>query len=51
MNLTIYVLTHKKFDVPKDTTYQPLQVGSAVHDNLGYLSDDAGENISAQHCY
>lgn len=51
MNLTIYVLTHKKFDVPKDTTYQPLQVGSAVHDNLGYLRDDAGENISAQNCY
>lgn len=49
--LTIYILTHKKFDVPPDATYQPLQVGSAVHENLGYLRDDTGENISDQNCY
>lgn len=51
MVLVNYILTHKKFQVPADPTYQPLQVGSAVHENLGYLRDDAGENISDQNCY
>ena len=51
MNTSIYVLTHKKFDVPYDKTYLPLQVGSASHDHLGYLTDDSGDNISALNCY
>lgn len=51
MTLTNYILTHKKFNVPLDPTYQPLQVGSAVHEDLGYLRDDTGENISSQNCY
>jgi len=51
MNTTIYTLTHKKFDVPPDKTYQPLQVGAAAHDDLGYLRDDTGDNISALNCY
>lgn len=51
MRLTIYTLTHKKFEVPADPMYRPIQVGSAVHEDLGYLRDDAGENISDQNCY
>lgn len=51
MRLTIYTLTHKRFDVPDDTMYLPLQVGSAVQEDLGYLRDDAGENISALNGY
>lgn len=31
--------------------YQPLHVGHAVSEDLGYLGDDTGENISAWNCY
>lgn len=51
MKLRIYTLTHKKFDVPQDPMYQPLHVGHAVNDDLGYPGDDVGENISALNCY
>jgi hypothetical protein len=51
MMLTIYTLTHKRFDVPPDPLYVPLRVGSAGKDDFGYLRDDTGENISAQNCY
>ena len=51
MNLRIYTLTHKKFDVPSDSLYQPLHVGRAVAEDLGYPGDDTGENISAKNCY
>lgn len=49
--IQIYAMTHKKFDVPPDTMYVPLQVGSAVHEHFGYLTDDTGDNISAKNCY
>ncbi len=51
MSIRIFTMTHKKFEVPKDVMYQPLQVGSAVHEDLGYLRDDEGENISDLNCY
>lgn len=51
MNLTIYTLTHKHFEVPSDKTYQPLQVGREGKDDLGYLCDNTGDNISALNCY
>lgn len=49
--IEIYAMTHKKFDVPPDPMYVPLQVGSAVHEHLGYLTDDTGDHISALNCY
>ncbi len=51
MNLTIFTMTHKAFDVPNNPMYQPLHVGSALHDDLGYLRDDTGDNISRLNCY
>lgn len=51
MAIRIYTMTHKKFDVPDDSMYIPLQVGHAVHEDLGYLGDDTGDNISEQNCY
>jgi hypothetical protein len=51
MTLTIYTLTHKRFEIPPDPLYVPLRVGSAGKDDFGYLRDDTGENISAQNCY
>lgn len=47
VNISIYVLTHKIFDLKKNEIYQPLLNGSANHgDDFGYLRDDTGENIS-----
>ena len=51
MKLRIYAMTHKKFEIPKDSMYQPLHVGHAVADDLGYPGDDEGENISHLNCY
>lgn len=51
MRLRIYVMTHKKFDVPNDRMYQPLHVGRACAEDLGYSGDNTGENISHLNCY
>lgn len=51
MNVTIYAMTHKQFDVPSDSMYQPLHVGHVNAEDLGYLGDDTGDNISHLNCY
>lgn len=51
MQLRIYAMTHKQFEVPKDPLYQPLHVGHANAKDLGYPGDDTGENISHLNCY
>ena len=51
MKLQIYAMTHKQFEVPQDSLYQPLHVGHALAQDLGYLGDDEGENISHLNCY
>ena len=47
----IYIMAHKAFDAPQLPGYAPLQVGAALHDDLGWLRDDAGENISEKNPY
>ena len=45
--ISIYVLTHKKCEIPEDDMYVPLLNGSYFHeDDFGYLRDDSGDNIS-----
>lgn len=47
VKISMYVLTHKKFDLEKNEIYKPLLNGSVYHkDDFGYLRDDLGENIS-----
>lgn len=46
MDTRIYCVTHKQFTPPDMEGYYPLQVGSALCGNLGYLTDDTGDNIS-----
>ena len=50
MKIKIFALTHKKFEVPQDKMYQPLQVGREEKEDLGYLCDNTGDNISAENC-
>lgn len=51
MNLRIYAMTHKQFEVPADPMYRPLHVGHACAADLGYPGDDTGQNISHLNCY
>lgn len=53
MNIKILVATHKPCEMPKDDVYMPIQVGKALHPdlNLGYQSDNEGENISEKNPY
>ena len=45
-NVKIIVATHKKYRMPKDDMYLPLQVGAEGKLDLGYTKDNSGENIS-----
>ena len=51
MAVTIFTMTHKKFEEPSDPVYVPLQVGRACGEDLGYPGDDTGDNISRKNCY
>lgn len=52
MAVKMFTMTHKEFEKPEDDMYVPLQVGRALSQDLGYLRDDIGENISAMNdCY
>lgn len=46
MKTTVYVMTHKKFECPKIDGYLPLHVGKEGKDNIGYKTDNTGDNIS-----
>lgn len=51
MAVTIFTMTHKKFEEPSDPVYIPLHVGRARSTDLGYPGDDTGDNISDKNCY
>ena len=51
----VFVVTHKSYRMPEDEVYCPMQVGAALsqdskgrEQDLGYVKDNAGENISAR---
>lgn len=46
-NVKIVVATHKKYRMPEDEMYLPLQVGAEGKPDLGYRKDNTGENISS----
>lgn len=47
-SICILVATHKKYRMPSDKIYMPIQVGKAGKEQLdpSYIGDDTGENIS-----
>ena len=50
--ITIYAMTHKRFDESGLDLYKPLFVGADGKENTyGYLRDDIGDNISNKNCY
>lgn len=44
--ITVFVATHVKFSPPTQPIYLPLHVGREGKNDLGYLGDNIGENIS-----
>ncbi|MCR5785767.1 MAG: DUF4422 domain-containing protein [Eubacterium sp.] len=48
MNTKIFVMTHTKFNCPNADFLIPLHVGREGKDDLGYLADNTGDNISAK---
>ena len=47
-DIKIIVAAHKKYPMPKDSMYLPVQVGAAGKDDIGYTRDDSGDNISTK---
>ncbi len=47
MNIKVIIAAHKKYDMPEDPMYLPVQVGAEGKEGLGYQKDNEGENISA----
>ena len=47
-DIKIIIAAHKKYDMPSDKMYIPVQVGSEGKKDIGYQRDNIGENISAK---
>lgn len=47
-NIKILVATHKKYKMPNNKIYLPIQVGAEGKEDLGYEKDNVGENISSK---
>lgn len=50
-NIKIVIATHKKYEMPKDEMYIPLHVGEEGKEDLGYIGDNTGDNISLKNPY
>ncbi|MCC8052225.1 MAG: DUF4422 domain-containing protein [Clostridiales bacterium] len=44
--IVVIVATHKKYRMPNDSMYLPVQVGAENKADIGYVKDNTGENIS-----
>ena len=49
--ITIIVAAHKKYQMPEDKMYLPLHVGREGKEDIGYISDNTGDNISIKNPY
>lgn len=45
MDIKILVAAHKKYWMPDDSVFLPIQVGAALHPALGYIPNNTGDNI------
>lgn len=50
-NTKVIIATHKKYKMPNDEMYIPVQVGREGKEDLGYQPDNEGENISSKNPY
>ncbi|MGL5051718.1 MAG: DUF4422 domain-containing protein [Fusobacteriaceae bacterium] len=50
-DIKIIVATHKDYEMPKDKCYLPIHVGKDGKQNIGYIGDNTGDNISKKNSY
>lgn len=48
MKIKNYIIAHKNFKVPNIEGYIPIQVGAEGKQDLGFIKDNSGDNISAK---
>lgn len=46
MDIEIIIAAHKRYQMPADSIYLPVHVGAYKADDIGYMCDDEGDNIS-----
>lgn len=51
MKIKVIVATHKKYVMPEDSMYLPIHVGRENKQDLGYIGDNTGDNISIKNPY
>ena len=51
LSVTVFTAAHVSFQPPEDPVYIPLHVGRSQSEDLGYLGDNTGDNISDLNCY
>lgn len=47
----IIVATHKEYQIPNDDIYIPIHVGREGKEDIGYISDNTGDNISSKNAF
>ena len=51
-NIKIIVAAHKKYQMPQEKIYMPVQVGAEGKNSInGYVQDNVGNNISIKNPY
>lgn len=50
-DIKVVIATHKKYEMPNDELYLPLHVGAEGKNDLGYVKDNTGDNISLKNPY
>lgn len=50
-DIKLIIATHKKYEMPKDKIYIPVQVGKEGKEDIGYTPDNSGDNISSKNPY
>ncbi|WP_195218197.1 DUF4422 domain-containing protein [Turicibacter sanguinis] len=51
MNVKVLVATHKPYQMPLEKIYLPVHVGREGKDDIGYIGDNTGNNISFKNPY
>ena len=51
MKTEIWVVTHKKYKEIDDELYRTIHVGRSLTQDLGYVGDNTGDNISEKNKY
>ena len=50
-DIKVIIATHKKYQMPTDEMYVPIHVGAEGKQDLGYVKDNTGDNISTKNPY